>query len=164
MTLQSLLFTSERHKCIDESQHRADARHHRAAPRLNGSDGIKNAHKHDKTQLPETWEERTRGAARARRGETRRVASAEAFNCVSRAYSVMVPGGAALEDGDNADHTQRDWSEAFGHSLTQLLLLPNPTFNALKAFIELPHRDEIIWMHGPSAGKRYSKTRCYRGA
>lgn len=75
----------------------------------NGSDGIKNARKDDKSQLPETREEGNRGAAPPRERETRRVTSAvglRGFDCVSFAYSVQVPGGGG--EGDDADSTQRE--------------------------------------------------------
>lgn len=109
-----------RDKCTEESHHRADAQYHWGTPRLNSSEGIKYAHKHQ-SQLPETWDERNRGSARAQKRETQLATSVVGLcglNCVSFAYSVQVSGGGSQEDGEESDNTQRGWNESFTHSLS----------------------------------------------
>lgn len=80
------------------------------APQLNGSEGIKYGHKHDKPQLPETRDNRSQGADWAEGRETRPVTSRWAcvYLPLSFAFSVHVSGGGSQEDRD----TQRDRSEA----------------------------------------------------
>ena len=147
MTLRSLLFAGRRDKCTEESHHGADAQHRWGTPRLNSSEGIKDAHKDDKTQLPETREERDGGtaAAQARRRGTPPVTSLLGdcgFNCVSFAYSAKVSGGG--RPGGQG----RAWQHPKGlkwtlRSLMQLVRLPNPTLKPHKAFMELTQEKKL---------------------
>lgn len=132
-----------RDKCTEESHHRADARHYSGTPRLNSSEGIKYAHRDDKSQLPEAREERNRGAAKSQKGETQDITSAAAAAVglmLCAGYFTASRSQEEVARGTGTSPTTPKGAEV-NPSLTQLVLLPNLMLKAHKGFIELTQED-----------------------